>query len=243
MGERPDKQGRKQLLQQWKAQHPNTLKPLEGLYWLILYGTLGGFLVGAFVGAIALVFKGLVPQLWREGSWLSLVWVVVGAAAGASIVLLWNRFRNGRWERKVGTKIGGILGALIVAPQSILAAIFPTAVVVGGLAFLGTLLAWALIIWTSGGTQPIPSRLAGAILGAYFAIMIWLSFSTMMVVKGALHGDLGLAFQEVLSQLAQDVIGVITLIWALVGAAIGLIFVWRFQAEEGTGKAKEKTPS
>src|SRR5262249_59937162 len=57
--------------------------PRRSAFTTVLGAALFGAAVGALIGAVTLVRKGLVAELWQQGNLADLLWVAGGAAVGA----------------------------------------------------------------------------------------------------------------------------------------------------------------
>jgi hypothetical protein len=241
VSECPDEVRRRELRDQDKADHA---APPEGRP--LTYGRVLSFsfvvavysaVVGGAVGALTLVRRGLVPHLREHGSWLDLAWVVAGAVVGAGLVFLYRRLWKKELETKAGTTTGAVAGALVVAPAGVLAGILPPAAAFGGLALIGCVLAVPLLDWAVGRRSLLPWIVAGTIFGAYVGAFLRLSVSVLDVSKGALHGEVGRAFHELLAHLRANGLDLWMLIAAALGSVAGGLLLWRLHVEQRAKKA------
>jgi hypothetical protein len=183
------------------------------------------------VGAVTLVRKGLVAQLWQQGNFLDLLRLAMGAAVGAGLVLLWGKVRKEKAKAKVGVWLGGIVGASVVAPSSVAAGLLPPAVAYGGLFAIGAALFLVLNVSAAGRASLPSSLLAGGAFGLFLGVALRLALSVLDAAKQAVHGDLGRAFGDMLSQAAADAVGLGALVCAAVGCVGGLLLFWRLHTE------------
>jgi hypothetical protein len=206
----------------------------------ILGTALFGAAVGAVIGALTLVRRGLVAQLWRQGSFTDLLWIAGGAAVGAGLILLWTKLFKKRAKAKVGVWLGGIVGATVVAPGSVAAGLVPAAAAWGGLFAIGAALALVLNVRAAGRASLPSSLLAGGAFGLFVGVALRLVLSVLEAAKQAVHGDLGRAFREMLTQVAADAVGIAALACAAVGCAAGLLLFWRLHIERRKEPVRRK---
>jgi hypothetical protein len=214
--------------------------PRSGAFAVVLGAALFGAAVGALVGAVTLVRKGLVAELWQQGNLVDLLWVAGGAAVGAGLVLLWGKIFKEKAKAKVGVWLGGIVGASVVAPSSVAAGLLPASAAYGGLFAIGSVLALALNVKAAGRASLPSSLLAGGAFGLFLGVALRLALSVLEAARQAVHGDLGRAFQETLSQMATDAVGIGALVCAAVGCAAGLLLFWRLHVERRDESAQGK---
>ncbi len=143
----------------------------------VVGAVLFGAAVGALIGAVTLVRKGLVAELRQQGNLADLLWVAGGAAVGAGLVLLWGKVRKEKAKAKVGVWLGGIVGASVVAPSSVAAGLLPTAAAYGGLFGIGAALALALNVKAAGRASLPSSLLAGGAFGLFLGVALRLALS------------------------------------------------------------------
>jgi hypothetical protein len=187
------------------------------------------------MGAVTLVRKGLVAEVRQQGNLAHLLWIAGGAAVGVGLVLLWGKVRKERAKAKVGVWLGGIVGASVVAPGSVAAGLLPTAAAYGALFAVGAALALALNV-KAAGRASLPSNLvAGGAFGLFLGVALRLALTVLDAARQAVHGDLGRAFRDMLSQVAADAVGVGALVCAAVGCAAGVLLFWRLHIEHRDG--------
>lgn len=247
MSERPDKQRRKQLRDQWKAQWHATqdasarrrwLGDIAEVAWVFSLAGLFGFAMGALGGAFELVKKGVIADLWLLGRVTDLVWIALGALFGAGLVFLWGKLLRKKALIKLGVWAGAVAGAAVVAPANVAFNVLPAAAVNGLLFALACTAVMAGMMWSLFRPSTVSSLIGGAAAGAIMGAAIWLCVKIPSAARLADHGELGSAFSDLLSQLADDLTGIGTLVSAVAWGILGAVFLWRLDAEN---RAESKT--
>jgi hypothetical protein len=208
---------------------------------LLLDAGMFGATVGAVLGALVVVCKGVVPDLWRQGNLTDLLWIVAGAFLGAVVVLVWGKLRKEKLKPKWGIWAGGIIGALVIAPSSVLAGALPASAALGALCLVGTALAIALNVKAMGKSSLLGSLLTGGVFGAYVGVAMRLTLSVIEAAGAAGHGQLGRAFVDFQAHVASDAMGVATLTCGLIVGMLGLLLYWRFYTEHRMEPSQNKT--
>jgi hypothetical protein len=195
--------------------------------------------VGAAVGAGAALLCGN----WLSAKWFSL-WAKVLkreaiAHGGQDHRSPHQRaLRLHEWHLKMwlsGT-IGALGGAAIVAPKSVLAVVLPPAVACAVLCAIPGIVGMPLVaVVNMGGPRAVQTRsLLGRGLFCLFFFYqgwaMWLGFVAVGAAAQAVHGDLGRAFRDMLSQMAANAGSAWALRFALclgVGGSLLTLFALR----------------
>jgi hypothetical protein len=208
--------------------HGPTIRSARDHVRLLVLGMAGAAVIGAAIGAVDLVRRGLVKEFLAAGDRYRLVWIAAGAAAGTVGVLIWRRVKREKIKLKAGYLLGGAVGAIVAAPSAILAASLPTAGVFAGLLAACWLLFLAVGLHRmSASSQLLRCAAAGTLFGAVCGAALRLSFTALNAAAKAGHGNIGQAFGECLEDIAKDAAGWGTVILVGAGGLLGLALTWR----------------
>lgn len=89
----------------------------------------------------------------------------------------------------------------------------------------------ACMMWSLFRPSTVSSLFGGAAAGAIMGAAIWLCVKIPSAARQADHGELGSAFSDLLSQLADDLTGIGTLVSAVAWGILGAVLLWRLDAE------------
>lgn len=237
MSERPDKERRKELRDQYKAAHPDT--PGGGwrgmwpvLLWMLPVLIVAGFALGVIMAASGLLMDGVFLDLWRRGRIVDLLWVGVGSLVGAGLVYLWMTRVS---KKKAGLQYflwgGAIAGAACVAPTAVADAVLPPAVVYGGLFLIACAAAMAGMLWALYSPSAFSCIAGGGLAGGVMGATLWLCTRILDISEQMPHGNLGAAFTFLFTGLAEEAVDLWTLISAIVLAFLGALALWHLTAE------------